>query len=159
MVGAVQVVGAYGFSGPRYQYAWFVFAFTTAIILADAMTGGGDVETVAFQRATMTGIGVLIVFLTDSLLWPARAERKLRVGLAGRARQLAAELRAQASTPGEAAEGAPSPSPLAGQLALLGPARSEIGVSPHDAESLEHAALILEAVAARQMIVGRCDTI
>ena len=36
----VQAVGAYGFSGPRYQYAWFVMAFTTAIVLGSAMTGG-----------------------------------------------------------------------------------------------------------------------
>ena len=37
----VQIVGAYGFSGPRYQYAWFVFAFTTAIVLGSAMTENG----------------------------------------------------------------------------------------------------------------------
>lgn len=70
----VQIAGAWGFSGSRHAYAWFVFALTTAIILADAIAGSGAVETVAFQRATMVGIGIAIVVLTDSLLWPAAAD-------------------------------------------------------------------------------------
>ena len=82
----VQLIGAYGFSGPRYQYAWFVFAFTTAIILGSAMAGAGAVETIAFQRATMIGLGVLIVFVLDMLLWPAHTEVNLRASLAARAR-------------------------------------------------------------------------
>ena len=82
----VQAIGAYGFSGARYQYAWFVFAFTTAIVLGSAMTGTGAVETIAFQRATMVGLGLLIVFVADMLLWPARTDAGVRASLAARAR-------------------------------------------------------------------------
>ena len=56
---ATQLVGAYGFTGPRFQYAWFVFAFTTAIVLADAIVGRGAVETIAFQRGSMVALGTL----------------------------------------------------------------------------------------------------
>ncbi|MBW2316299.1 MAG: FUSC family protein, partial [Deltaproteobacteria bacterium] len=85
----VQAVAAYGFSGPRFQYAWFVWAFTTAIVLGGAAAGQGAVETVAFQRASMVGLGVLVVAAVDSLFWPARAEPQLRASLAARAKALA----------------------------------------------------------------------
>ena len=74
----VQAVGAYGFTGSRFQYAWFVWAFTTAIVLGDAMAGKDQVETLAFERASMVLIGILIVVIVDSLRWPARSEPSLR---------------------------------------------------------------------------------
>jgi uncharacterized membrane protein YccC len=89
----VQAIGAYGFSGPRYQYAWFVFAFTTAIVLGSAMTETGAVETIAFQRATMVGLGLLIVFVADMLLWPAHTDAGVRASLATRARSVGVALR------------------------------------------------------------------
>jgi hypothetical protein len=46
----VQAIAAYGYTGPRFQYAWFVFAFTTATILGGAVIGQGAVEMLAFQR-------------------------------------------------------------------------------------------------------------
>jgi uncharacterized membrane protein YccC len=156
----VQAVGAYGFSGSRYQYAWFVWAFTTAIVLGEAMVGAGAVEVVAFERASMVGIGLLCVFVADSLLWPSRAEPSLRASLAGRARQLAAALRraidARSSRPeGRAADEGTAASPLVDQLTLLDAARSEVGVSRARLTALTHAALLLEALASRERILRR----
>jgi uncharacterized membrane protein YccC len=88
-----QAVAAYGFSGRRFQYAWFVWAFTTAVVLGGAIAGEDAVETIAFQRACMVGIGILLVFLADSLIWPARAEPLLRERLGARARRLGNSLR------------------------------------------------------------------
>ena len=48
----VQAIGAYGFSGRHYPYAWFVFAFTTAIVLGAALMETGEVETLAFTQST-----------------------------------------------------------------------------------------------------------
>jgi uncharacterized membrane protein YccC len=147
----VQALGAYGFSGPRYQYAWFVFAFTTAIVLDDAMAGTGAVETIAFQRATMVGIGLLIVFVTDMLLWPAHTEAGVRASLAARARAVGAALR-EAIDPSAAKQsdvpGAPA-SPLAGQLGQIAAARAEIGVTGARAAILQNTAILLEAAASR----------
>jgi len=156
----VQVIGVYGFTGPRYQYAWFVFAFTTAVILGDSLSGTGQVETVAFQRASMVGLGILIVLVVDALFWPTRSEVSLRRGLAERSRQLAeALLSASQVAPGPHgaaadAEGS-APSPLASQLGLAAAARSEIGVSRSRVESLTHVALLLEALASRERILRR----
>ena len=47
VLGITGSIGAYGFTGTSHQYAWFVFAFTTAIILGDALSGVGEVETVS----------------------------------------------------------------------------------------------------------------
>ena len=156
----VVAVGAYGFTGPRHQYAWYVFAFTTAVILGDALMGVGQVETVAFQRASMVGLGILIVLVVDSLFWPTRSEVSLRRGLAERARQLAEALRSAveaAPGPQGAAAGAErsAPSPLASQLGLAEAARTEIGVSRARVETLTHVALLLEALASRERVLRR----
>jgi uncharacterized membrane protein YccC len=147
----VQAVGAYGFSGPRYQYAWFVFAFTTAIVLGSAMSGGGAVETIAFQRATMVGLGLLIVFVVDMLLWPARTEAGVRASLAARARAVGVALReaiAPSATEQSDTPEAPA-SPLAGQLGQIATARAEIGVTQARAAILQKTAVMLEAAASR----------
>ncbi len=147
----VQVVGAYGFSGPHYQYAWFVFAFTTAIVLGSAMTGTGAVETIAFQRATMVGLGLLIVFVVDMLFWPAHTEVGVRASLAARARAVGAALR-EAIAPSAAKQSdapeAPA-SPLAGQLGQIATARAEIGMTGARAAILQNTAILLEAAASR----------
>ena len=154
----VVAVGAYGFTGPRHQYAWYVFGFTTAVILGDALMGVGQVETVAFQRASMVGLGILIVLVVDSLLWPTSSEVSLRRGLAERARQLAEALQsAVEAAPGPQgaaadAEGSAS-SPLASQLGLAEAARTEIGVSRARVETLTHVALLLEALASRERVL------
>jgi uncharacterized membrane protein YccC len=148
---AVQVAGAYGFSGSRYQYAWFVFAFTTAIVLGSAITGTGAVETIAFQRATMVGLGLLIVFVVDMLLWPAHTEAGVRASLAARARSVGIALRdaidPSAAKPGDAS-GNPA-SPLAGQLGQIAAAGSEIGVTASRVGALQEIAILLEAAASR----------
>jgi len=154
-----QALGGYGFSGPRYQYAWFVFAFTTAIVLGDAMTGTGRVETIAFQRATMVGIGVLIVLVVDSLLWPSQPEASLRRSLAVRARRLSNALGRAIEAPLGARDAAgadrPGPSPLAGQLGLASAMNTEIGASRSIGETLTRIALLLEALASRQRVLAR----
>jgi len=151
----VQAVGAYGFTGARYQYAWFVWAFTTAIILGDAMAGQGVVETVAFERASMVGIGLLVVFVIDSLFWPARAEPALRQRLADRARQLAGALRRAIDTAvGDRSGAAAGPSSAAGEIGLIEAMRSEMPPAAR-VESLTHAALLLEALASRERMLQR----
>ena len=77
-------------TGSRYPYAWLVFGFTTIIILVKAMAGSDQIETLSFERASLTALGVLIVFVADALFWPVRAEEQLREGLAARSRQLGA---------------------------------------------------------------------
>ena len=147
----VQAIGAYGFSGARYQYAWFVFAFTTAIVLGSAMSGTGAVETIAFQRATMVGLGLLIVFVADMLLWPARTDARVRASLAARARSIGIALR-EAIDPSAARQSDASEkpaSPLAGQLGQIAAARAEIGVTGARAEILQDTAILLEAAASR----------
>ena len=153
-----QAIGAYGNSGPRFQYAWFVFAFTTAIVLGDAMAGQGAVETIAFQRASMVGIGILLCFVIDSLLWPARAEPRLRESLASRARFLGDALSRAIATP-EASRsddpGAPAPGPasLANQLALVDAARKELAVSRTELNALARLPMLLETLASRARVL------
>jgi uncharacterized membrane protein YccC len=154
-----QALGAYGFSGARFQYAWFVFAFTTAIVLGDAMAGQVAVETVAFQRASMVGIGILLVFVVDSLVWPARAEPRLREGLARRARLLGVSLvRAVAASvnPRGADLAAPAtgPDPLASELGLVNAARSELSVSRPKLDALARLVMLLETFASRVRILA-----
>jgi len=147
----VQAIGAYGNSGPRFQYAWYVWAFTTAIILSSAIAGQGDIETVAFQRVSMVAIGILLVLLVENLLWPVRAEPGLRQSLASRARGLGAELKRAITLPLEA-EGEVQPAPasasgaLASQLALVDAARSELGVEPASVDALTRIAVLLETM-------------
>ncbi len=86
VLGLSAAVGTYGMSGPRYQYAWSVFAFTTGIILADALQGTEQIEILAFERSGEVAIGLLIVFLADEIFWPVRSGDQLRAGLAQRCR-------------------------------------------------------------------------
>ena len=65
----VQAVAAYGFTGPRFQYAWYVGAFTTAIVLGDAMAGRGPVETIAFP-STLNDSAFGIANAPDDLVGP-----------------------------------------------------------------------------------------
>jgi uncharacterized membrane protein YccC len=154
----VQAVGAYGFTGTRNQYAWFVFAFTTAIVLGDAMAGTEDVETIAFERASMVGIGLLIVFVTDSVLWTAHAEAAVRSALANRVRELRVSIRgAIRGDPLAEDVGAAGPSPLAAQLGQIQAARTEIGVSATRVRILRHVAILLEALSSRIRAVRRSD--
>jgi uncharacterized membrane protein YccC len=74
----VLAIAIYGMTGPRYQYAWLVFGFTTIIILVKAMAGSDQIETLSFERASLTALGVLVVFVADALFWPVRAEEQLR---------------------------------------------------------------------------------
>lgn len=148
----VQAVAAYGFSGTRFQYAWFVWGFTTAIVLGDAMTGQGAVETIAFQRASMVGIGILLVFVVDSLLWPMRAESSLRKSLATRALDLGERLGrviapASSSSSAEATDSEASSGELASQLALVAAARTELGTPPARVDALQRLAAQLELLA------------
>ena len=153
----VQAIAAYGFTGPRFQYAWFVWAFTTAIVLGDAMAGRGAVETIAFQRATMVGIGILLVLLVDALFWPARAESSLRQSLASRAHQLGDALRRSVAASVDS-QGGPSAAPEAGllakQLPLVAAVRTELGVSRATADGLEHVAMLLVTLASRARVVA-----
>jgi uncharacterized membrane protein YccC len=162
----VQAVGAYGNSGTRFQYAWFVWAFTTAIVLGDEMAGQGAIETVAFQRASMIGIGILIVLLVDSLILPARAEPQLRQSLAARARYVADVLQRVVASRGapapdsDASSSGSSPSTpdsLVSQLELVGFARGELGSSAAEVDSLERAAILLETLASRARILARVE--
>jgi uncharacterized membrane protein YccC len=150
----VQAVAGYGFTGSRYQYAWFVWAFTTAIVLGDALAGGGDVETLAFQRASMVGIGLLIAFVVDAVFWPTRSEPALRLSLAERARALAGALRRaveeQPASPG-AEEAAAST--LSTQLGQAEAAQTELGVSRARLETLRRVALLLEGLASRERML------
>jgi uncharacterized membrane protein YccC len=153
-----QAAAAYGFTGRRFQYAWFVWAFTTAVVLGGAMAGEDAVETIAFQRATMVGIGVLLVFVVDSTLWPARAEPLLRERLASRARHLGGILRlaiAPAATRDAALEAQNAErGALASQLALLDAARAELGVSRATSDALERVAILLEALDSRARVLA-----
>ena len=157
----VQAIGAYGNTGPRFQYAWFVWAFTTAIVLGSAVVGEDAVETLAFERASMVVLGILLVLVADLLLWPSRAEPKLRASLAARARSLGAGLAAAVvpeSRDGvdEPATNEADPSAITGELALVEAARSELGVSREHADALTRVALVLETLSsrARELIRG-----
>jgi hypothetical protein len=114
---------------------------------------------VAFQRASMVAIGIVLVLVADSLLWPTRAEPKLRRSLAARARELGAALRAAPAAPSAPAEQGPAasatgPPPLVGQLALLDAARSELGVGRATVDALARVALLLEAIGSRARMLS-----
>jgi uncharacterized membrane protein YccC len=148
----VALIGAYGYSGPRFQYAWYVWAFTTAIILSTAIAGqAAAVETVAFQRASMVAIGIFLVLMVESLLWPTHAEPQLRQSLAARARELGAQLKRAITLPlepeGDAGSApASGPGSLTSQLTLADAARSELGVEPASVDALTRIAVLLEAI-------------
>lgn len=153
----VQAIGGYGFSGQRGQYAWFVFAFTTAIVLGSAMSGSGAVETLAFQRATMVALGILIVLVLDTLIWPSRAEPALRAALAKEATALAERLRRAIDPNLREDEDRPAAlaSPLASHFQLLAAARTESGVSNARAAALNHIAVQLALLASRERLLRR----
>jgi uncharacterized membrane protein YccC len=154
----VQLVSAYGFSGTRFQYAYFVYGLTTTIVLADAMSGTEAIETLAFQRASMVGIGILIVLAADSLFWPVTAEKKLRASLASRAIKIGSALRTTlfAGTPRAEELGiAKVPDTLAVQLGLASAVRSELGVRSDAVDRLGRAMLLLESIDSRSRELSR----
>ncbi|MBW2397552.1 MAG: FUSC family protein, partial [Deltaproteobacteria bacterium] len=146
-------LAVYGMTGPRYPYAWLVFGFTTSLILAKAMAGSDQIETLSFERSTLTALGVLIVFVADSLFWPVRAEEELRKSLAERCRRIGEALKQHLrSPPSERApdETEPPPSsPLIQQLGLVEQFRDEIGVTPQRVQAFSRIALLLEGLASR----------
>ncbi|MGI9431009.1 MAG: FUSC family protein [Myxococcota bacterium] len=145
----VQVIGAYGFTGPRYQYAPYCFAFTSGIILGDVVAGKGAVETIAFERASMVAIGILIALVAE-LFSPTRAETSLREGLAARARSLGRAFREALDSENSGLLETPRESDsLVRQLGLIDSLRAEIGVSRREVTALTHTALQLEILAAR----------
>jgi uncharacterized membrane protein YccC len=158
-VAGVIAVATYGMLGSRDQYAWMVFGLTTIIILVKAMSGGDQIETLAFERASLTALGVLIVFAADALFWPVRAEEQLREGLAARSRQLGDTLKQQLDAPqsGQApGKKGPLPSfPLTPELGLAAQARGEIGVEPARVQTLTRIALLLEGLASRARLLAR----
>jgi len=155
----VLALAIYGMTGPRYQYAWLVFGFTTIIILAKAMAGSDQIETLSFQRASLTALGVLIVFVADAVFWPVRAEQELREGLAARSRRLGDTLKQQLenlfSEQAPGAAGPPPSSPLMQQLGLVDQFRNEIGVTTARAQAFSRIALLLEGLASRARLLGR----
>jgi uncharacterized membrane protein YccC len=156
---AVIAVGTYGMTGARYPYAWMVFAFTSVIILVKAMAGDDQIETIAFQRASETVIGVLFVVVADSVFWPVRAERRLREGLAHWAGQLADAVRgalgpqAVRQEPSQQAQ-LPS-SPLIPQLGLAEQLGYEMGVSAARVQTFTRIALRLEGLSSRIRVIER----
>jgi uncharacterized membrane protein YccC len=158
VAGAI-AVATYGMLGPRYPYAWMVFGLTTIIILVKAMTGSDQIETLAFQRASLTALGVLIVFVADALFWPVRAEEQLREGLAARSRELGETLKQHldvlqfGQAPAEKSQA--QSFPLTPQLGLAAQARGEIGVKPARVQTLTRIALLLEGLASRARLLGR----
>jgi predicted transcriptional regulator len=123
------------------------------------MAGDDPIETISFQRASETALGVLLILLADSLFWPVRAELRLRQSLANRADQLAAALR---RSPGSrAAEQEPSQqvplpsSPLIPQLGLVDEAGFEFGSSPARARTFTRVALLLEGLSSRIRGIAR----
>jgi uncharacterized membrane protein YccC len=155
----VFALGIYGMTGPRYQYAWLVFGFTTIIILVKALAGSDQIETLSFERASLVALGVLIVFVADAVFWPVRAEQQLRESLAECSRRLGDDLKQHLDAPfsGRAPDkpGSPPSSPLVQQLALADQARDEIGGTPARARALSRIALLLEGLASRVRLLGR----
>jgi uncharacterized membrane protein YccC len=158
VVGVI-ALGTYGMTGSRDQYAWMVFGLTAIIILVKGMIGSDQIETLAFERATLTALGVLIVFVADAVFWPERAEEQLRESLAQRTRQLGEMLRRSldATHPGQAPgeKGALPASPLIQQLGLVAQARGEVAVAPGRAQALTRIALLLEGLASRERLLRR----
>jgi uncharacterized membrane protein YccC len=156
---AVIAVGTYGMAGARYSYAWMVFAFTSVVILVKAMAGDDQIETIAFQRASETAMGVLFVVVADSLLWPVRAELRLREGLAHWAGQLAPALGRALGQPAASRESfqqaqLPS-SPLIPQLGLVEQLGYEMGGSAARVQTFTRIALMLEGLSSRIRVIER----
>jgi len=158
----VIALAVYGMTGPRYPYAWQVFGFTTIIILIKALQSSDPIETLSFERASLSALGVLIVFVVDFLFWPVRAEQGLREGLAARSRKLGAALKQNLAAlgTGEAVGEAEPPrsAPLISQLDLAYQAGDEIGVTRARARGLSRIALLLEGMASRVRLLGRVSS-
>jgi len=154
-------LAVYGTTGPRYPYAWLVFGFTTILIVVKALAGSDQIETLAFERASLTALGVLIVFVADELFWPVRAEEQLREGLAARSRQLGDTFKQSLDAlPSDQAPGKPGPppsSPLIQQLGLVDQFRNEIGATPQRAQAFSRIALLLEGLASRARLLERAS--
>jgi uncharacterized membrane protein YccC len=146
-------VAVYGMTGPRYQYAWNVFGFTTVVILAATFSGTDAIETLAFERASLVALGLILVFVADSIFWPVRIGEQLRRGFSERIQSLGNTLSAclemmQSGGPG-APLGPATPSPLAQQLQLVSQYRMELGVSRRRADAASRTATLLEGLALR----------
>jgi uncharacterized membrane protein YccC len=152
---AVIAVGTYGMTGNRYPYAWMVFAFTSVIILVKAMAGDDQIETIAFQRASETAMGVLFVVVADSLFWPVRAGQRLREGLAHRAGQLAAALGPQTASRESFQQTQPPSSPLIPQLGLIEQLGYEMGASAARIQTFTRIALLLDDLSSRIRVIER----
>ena len=97
-------VSIYGATGTRFPYAWLVLGFTTILILVKSMAGIDEIETLAFERASLDALGLLILSVADAIFWPVRAEKELRERLAQRAREVGDALRQRlASEPSDPA--------------------------------------------------------
>ena len=127
------------------------------------MEGTDQIETLSFERASLSALGVVIVFVADALFWPVRAEQELREGLAERGRHLGDSLKQHldallsGDAPGD--PGPPPSSPLIPLLGLADQARYEIGVTPSRAQGLSRIALLLEGLASRARLLEReCRT-
>jgi uncharacterized membrane protein YccC len=83
-------VGVYMFTGPRYQYFWFVATFVAVLIVIDSAPPN---SLSAFQltvvRVQQTGMGILVYSLISAFLWP----RSTRGDLEKASRELSASQR------------------------------------------------------------------
>jgi uncharacterized membrane protein YccC len=152
-------VSVYGMTGTRFPYAWLVLGFTTVLILVKSLAGIDEIETLAFERASLDALGIFILFVADAVFWPVRAEKELREGLARRARQLGETLRQllepRSSDPARSQPGSLPASPLVQQLQLVDEARDEIGATPGRERALSRLALLLEGLASRVRLLAR----
>jgi len=152
-------VSVYGMTGTRFPYAWLVLGFTTILILVKSLAGIDEIETLAFERASLDALGIFILFVADAVFWPVRAEKELRDGLAQRARQLGETLRQllepRSSDPAHSQPGSLPASPLVQQLQLVEEARDEIGATPGRERALSRLALLLEGLASRVRLLAR----
>jgi len=149
----VYAAGVYWMAGPRSQYIGMVLAFTTGIILGDAYPfSDTGVEWVAFERVTLVILGIGLVFVAESLIWPVRVGKILHETLAVRAEIVRKELGLclEAFRAGRPPASAPRPpSPLAAELPLAGQFRMELGVSRAQGDAAERATVQLEVLALR----------
>lgn len=130
-------IGIYFMNGPRFGYAWNVFAFTSGIILGDAMAGTSSVEILAFDRVSLVLIGLIVGLLAEAVFWPASTEVALATQSAERLGEVAARLGAQRDRlqgrsaddddAHEAAPGAPT-SPLLDGLSQLDQLPYQLGI-------------------------------
>jgi uncharacterized membrane protein YccC len=154
----VLALAVYGMTGPRYPYAWMVFGFTTILIIVKALAGSDQIETLAFERSSLTALGVVIVFVADALFWPVRAGEQLREGLAARSRKLGDALKQHLDAlSADQAAGVPPSSPLIQQLGLVDQFRDEIGATPQRVQALSRIALLLEGLASRVRLLERAS--